>query len=290
MKATDEDTATKQNSTCDKLLAIVTKILLALALFLAIADQRPAHEPAIEPKNAAAHQSQPAEPSRGLSVDAPHQSGSGTSAQNSTRSWVDRLNALSTTIIALFTAFTFGAIRTQITTNRDTERAWIISTPTENAPTLGFAPIPNESNIQAHLSGRGQKNVFSCAFKNTGNTPARLISVAMRYRKAATPADIPTNPDDGDTTALNNLPLVKNDSIGFETALEPEPMLDFPEVDAIAKGDLVLYAYGAMKYLDVYGRRHESRFGYIYHFPHGAQQQPKGFRREGLPAEYNRAS
>jgi hypothetical protein len=53
--------------------------------------------------------------------------------------WIDKLNAFSTSVIALFTVFLFFAVIWQTRTARDTERAWIIAAPTEAAPVVGFA-------------------------------------------------------------------------------------------------------------------------------------------------------
>ena len=177
----------------------------------------------------------------------------------------------------------------QVQTARDTERAWVIATPTNNAPFIGFIPTGG-SNIELHLAGANKQNAFSCSFKNTGNTPARLLGTAIRYQKVDSLKDVPKEPDYGPKTPLNNLPLVREDSIGFTTFLEPNIVLVKTDADAVWQQKAFLCAFGVIVYRDVYSRLHTTKFGYVYHFPQGGDPNPAGFRREGLPPAYNEAT
>jgi len=203
--------------------------------------------------------------------------------------WIDKLNAFSTFVIAAFTILLFIGIVVQIRTSRDTERAWVIATPTENAPVLGFIP-EGGSNLERHLVGCDKRNVFSCSFKSTGDTPARLVETAICYRKVSQLEDVPQEPDYGPRSPMNDLPLVKEDSIGFMAFLEPNAILLRADMIAVTQQKALLYAFGMVVYRDVYSRLHETRFGYVYHFPQGGDSREKGFRREGLPLAYNRAT
>jgi|HubBroStandDraft_5_1064220.scaffolds.fasta_scaffold34528_2 hypothetical protein len=177
----------------------------------------------------------------------------------------------------------------QITTTRDTERAWVIASPVDNAPVIGFISS-GESNLERHLVGADRRNVFSCSFKTTGNSPARLVETAIRYYKVDRLEEIPNEPAYGERIALNDLPLVPGDSIGFIQFLEPSPILSRIESVRVTRQECFLYAFGIMVYADAYGRLHETRFGFVYHFPLGGDPRDKGFRREGLPKAYNQAT
>jgi hypothetical protein len=210
-------------------------------------------------------------------------------ASTKSHDWIDRLNAFSTFVIAVFTILLFIGVAVQISTSRDTERAWVIANPTDNAPHIGFIPAGG-SNLENHQAGANQRNAFGCAFKSTGNTPARLVELAIRYRKTDRLEDIPRQPDYGLRAVLNDLPLVTGDSVGYVAFLEPDIILKRSEFDAVYQQNAFLYAFGIVVYRDVYNRLHETRFGYVYHFPQGGDPQERGFRKEGLPPGYNRAT
>ncbi len=182
-----------------------------------------------------------------------------------------------------------GIMADQIATTRDTERAWVIANPTDIAPVIGFIP-GGESNLERHLVGADKRNVFSCSFKTTGNSPARLVETAIRYYKVDRLEDIPREPDYGERIPLNDLPLVPGDSIGFIQFLEPSPILNRIEAVRVTRQEAFLYAFGIMVYRDAYMRLHETRFGFVYHFPLGGDPRDKGFQREGLPEAYNQAT
>jgi len=188
---------------------------------------------------------------------------------------------------------TLGYVRVawlQVQTTRNTERAWVIVSPVDPAPMLGFAPRENAGNLERHSVGAGQRNTSSWTVKSVGNTPARLMEVSVMYRKASSVTDVPRKPNYSETIVLNDLPLVKADSIGFVAHLQPEAILSRDDYEAVLQQKALLYAFGRVLYKDVYNRRHETKFGYVYHFPQSDDAREKGFRRELLPAEYNRAT
>jgi hypothetical protein len=178
----------------------------------------------------------------------------------------------------------------QTETTRDTERAWVIANPVENAPVVGFVPSEGAGNLELHLVGVGQRNVVSFSFKSTGNTPARLVEMATLYRKVDRLEDIPKEPSYGERTSLNDLPLVTGDSLGVVQFLEPSAILSKAEADAVWRKEAFLYAFGIVVYRDVYNRLHETRFGFVYHFPLGGDPRQPGFHRELMPAAYNYAT
>ena len=169
----------------------------------------------------------------------------------------------------------------------DSERAWVIASPAQNAPELGFIPPPTG---QPEFDGVDTPNSFSISFKNTGKTPALLTDSAMVYRLFNRLEDIPTEPEYGTRGPLNGLPLVKGDSVGAFAFLQPNIILSYDVAQAVGRQEAFLCAYGIIAYQDVFYRSHETRFGYIYHFPLGGDPIPAGFRREKLPTAYNRAT
>lgn len=59
---------------------------------------------------------------------------------------------------------------------------------------------------------------------------------------------------------LNKLLLVPNDSWGTTWMIEGDP-LSPEEVDAVKTGtDLMMISYGYIKYLDIFGNEHTTRF------------------------------
>ena len=47
--------------------------------------------------------------------------------------------------------------------------------------------------------------------------------------------------------------------------LSPIPTMTQAHIEAVQNGKEFLYAFGIVKYRDVYGEPHETRFGYFYH-------------------------
>jgi hypothetical protein len=201
--------------------------------------------------------------------------------------WIERVNAISTVIIALFAVVTAVAVLVQVQSARNTDRAWIIVSPTDATPEIGFIPNPGDP---LNTPGRDKPNIFTCSIKNTGNTPARLVNSAVIYRKIDRLEDIPKEPQYGQRGPFGDFALVKEDSMGAVAFLQPDVTLTRSEASAVQAQQCFLYAYGVVSYRDVFGRSHETRFGYVYHAPLGGDPIPRGFRREKLPLEYNRAT
>lgn len=169
----------------------------------------------------------------------------------------------------------------------DAERAWIIATPVQDAPDLGFIPDPGDS---PETPFNDTSNRFSVSFKNTGNTPARLIDSAVVYRLFNSLDEVPSEPNYGQRGPFEGLPLVKGDSIGAIAFLQPTSIMARSQAAAVQRQEAFMCAYGIIAYEDVFGRARETRFGYVYHFPLAGDPRPRGFRRERLPSAYNRAT
>jgi len=211
----------------------------------------------------------------------------GDSTQNA-HDWIDWLNAFSTCVIALFTIVLAVGVIVQIRTARDSERAWVIVSPTVSAPPIGYIPDPGDRKSYV---GRELRNVFLSSVKNTGNTPARIIEFVTKYKQVSRLQDIPAQPDYGPRQqSSDEVLLVKDDSAGGAAFLEPNVIVTWTERTKIERQESFLYAYGVVGYVDAFQRKHETRFGYIYHFPLGGDARPCSFSREFLPPSYNKAT
>ncbi len=137
--------------------------------------------------------------------------------------------------------------------------------------------------------------VFSWFVLNAGRTPARLIEIAARYRLIKSLTRIPSEPEfEGD---LERIPLYEKLLLPDERfwSFQPlEPSVLTPrEITAIRDGERILFAYGYVKYLDVFGGDHETGFCWYYFVPQGGMIT---FAKEGwrpylqAPPAYKKAT
>lgn len=174
------------------------------------------------------------------------------SAPYQPRKWIEWINAISTVVIAIFAVITAIAVGLQVKTARNSERAWILGTPS----------LKSKLRVGAPRTGF----VFTWSFKNVGRTPARLVetdAVSWRVKDVKT---IPKTPKfEGKPVPLNNFLLVPNDSIGFGGLVEPfGDELTREEIDEITGMKLTLIAFGYVTYLDQFGKKHTTRFCHTY--------------------------
>jgi len=109
---------------------------------------------------------------------------------------------------------------------------------------------------------------FAAQIKNLGRTPAKIEGIAVRYvRTSRSARDMDPEPDFGEIDTEQFF-LLPNSEMAATAILSPEGgVLAKAEVTAIQDGREFLYAYGVVKYRDVYDRPHETRFGYAYRTP-----------------------
>jgi hypothetical protein len=209
--------------------------------------------------------------------------------QNQPHTRIESVNAISTVVIAIFAVVTAVAIFFQIKTARNTDRAWIIVLPMLEFPPIGYIP---EVGDTLFYPGRDAKNVFFASAKNTGNTPARITEFRVKYKQVASLEGIPKNPDYGPRPkSPDEILLCKEEEpVAAFAFLEPNIIITKPEKEKIERQESFLYAYGIVVYKDAFHRKHETKFGFIYHMPIGGDAMERGFRREKMPSAYNRAS
>jgi hypothetical protein len=205
--------------------------------------------------------------------------------------WLVIVGAVQAVILAL----TIGAIYSQTTTTKNSERAWVLVKRIGN-PEQWYAPEQPE-----YSPGM----VFE--FKVSGKTPARVIRADFRLHPV--PAKVGVRPPEPD------LPVIPEYKSGARNPEIPEAGRVLPpdEVFQVRLGlypptlteeqwlnlrdnKAIMCAYGFIEYKDVFGREGKTQACYVYDFawggvitaPDGTRLNPPGFRIGG-PRAYNQA-
>lgn len=112
--------------------------------------------------------------------------------------------------------------------------------------------------------------VFRYVLTNSGKTPARLIESNTRFCCSNT-LEFAPQPSYKDLVgySLNKLTIVPNESLTLVDVLDPLEPLTLEEFSAIKDLKLHLVVYGFVKYMDIYGATHTSRFCHSYQFMRG---------------------
>ena len=171
------------------------------------------------------------------------------------------------------------------------ERAWIRVLPHVWSPTLFPVweqgdPIPPEG-IKLVLHN------FPAQIKNVGNTPAIVDETAFKYiLSKVEPSQLPPEPDYGEFVPGNGDIIVSGNEWLADVGLSDGGALSKEQVKDIRTSKLWLYVYGIVRYRDVLrGDSHETRVGYVYHFPQGGMVNvEKDAFRPGGPPAYNRTT
>lgn len=144
------------------------------------------------------------------------------------------------------------------------ERAWITVAPHIGSPKFypvreKNAPLPDNLVDVLPIA-----HLFAGKLVNVGKTPAKIEATAIRY--VCTPIHPPkwsTNPNYGEIS--ESVFFAFPDEINTISAeLSPTATMTQAQIDAVQDEKEFLYAFGIVKYQDVYGMPHETRFGYLY--------------------------
>jgi len=107
---------------------------------------------------------------------------------------------------------------------------------------------------------------FDWLITNAGRTTARIVETQVICKKVA--GLLPEIPDYGDPITVSLAPIAPQESLKFWSYIEAQPRitdgLADQDIREIENGQADLVAYGSVKYLDSFGRHHESRFCYYY--------------------------
>jgi hypothetical protein len=182
------------------------------------------------------------------------------------------INSYSTLVIAIFTVLTFVVFRNQLRASKISERAWV---------------VPNIVSSEPQDEG-GMADGFQvmCLLENRGRTPAWLTALGSRGQLVKLSGALPQKPE---YTWASPFPPEG-------TVLPPDGHIEqgFPlkagDLSHIEAGTSVLYVYGAVKYRDIYGDKHETKYCFVFRpKPTGDNPAPRGFYIAG-PAGYNSAT
>jgi hypothetical protein len=179
------------------------------------------------------------------------------------------------------------------------ERAWITVVPYIWSPEFyplreKTDPVPDDLRDVLHIVHQ-----FPAKIVNVGKTPAKLEALALRYVRTPTrPSRLGPEPDYGELSSENNHFAFPNEEIALTAVLSPEGTMTKSQIAAVQNKEEFLYSFGIVKYSDVYGILHETRFGYRYQMPDTHMIMRDGvietvstgkavFRNDGLPSAYN---
>jgi hypothetical protein len=209
-------------------------------------------------------------------------------ANNPSHDWVERLNAFSTLIIALFTVLLCVGVFYQVITARGSERAWVVLTEFKAPEHFKWLQIPESlTEIRAQL-----------IFKNEGHTPALLRNMYARFHivdnvkeLAAIPFYISKGMEQHPAIPRYGRILVPRETLdttlGYDGDDDGTTLRE--KLQPIIDGTRTIVLYGIVTYTDAFDRSHESRFCYVWNAKRDRNQMPGGFRLGG-PAEYNKAT
>jgi hypothetical protein len=147
-------------------------------------------------------------------------------------------------------------------------------------------PIPEDTQ-----KIRGVAHLFTIKVKNVGVTPGVVSRYSLKYVLLDKKPETLAGSLEYGTTEDDEYLLVPNDEFWLTATLEPATLTK-SQVASIRAGELFLFAYGLVLYEDaILHERHETRFGFTYHFPQGGaiSFEKNVFRHDG-PPEYNHAT
>lgn len=181
-----------------------------------------------------------------------------------THDWIDKLNATSTAVIALFTLGLFASVVFQVIDFRRRERAWMMADFKTHIPTT----IDGGANFR-----------FRIDIQNLGETPAKIIGSQSVGKIVKSDEKLPAEPA---------YPASNDHASAFFLAPTGGSPLYFTikkiAMEEISRGERILWAYGRIQYRDTFKRHHETRYCFRYYPPiPGSADTHIGFFEEGPP-------
>jgi hypothetical protein len=181
-----------------------------------------------------------------------------------------------TAVIALFTGLTFLIYRGQLSALKTSERAWMVSN--------SISEFPVYSSLGKQPTGQ----TFPARFEQTnrGRTPAWITAMGSRINLLPKGKTLPPEPTYDWATPFppegTVLPPNANIPQGVDITLA-----DLSNVD---NGAVTFYFYGVVQYRDVFRKKHETKYCYVFKPQSSATDpSPRDFYIGG-PANYNKAT
>jgi hypothetical protein len=166
--------------------------------------------------------------------------------------WIDKINALSTCVIAVFTALLFWAVLRQIRTSRAIERAWIVM----NVDWSRTGAVPRIQRVHIKQASPSDRIMvaLSLTCRNSGRSIARIHRVwAKALLLKGAPKRTPDKSSLSDHGTIQ--PIAPNDSATRSLQVS---------CDGVQAEDEHIYVYVALEYGDVFERvRETSGFWYV---------------------------
>jgi len=155
--------------------------------------------------------------------------------------WKAPIDIITTAIIALFTAFTYFNLRSQLDATKIGERAWM---------------VPHIGSIE-ETKTKGTFQVI-CQLVNNGRTPAWVTAAGSVGLMRNSETELPKVPP-----YTKAGPFSKRGSVLPPTAfmLQGFPLTN-EQLIAVAKKDKVLYLTGFIEYRDIYDTEHRTKYCY----------------------------
>jgi hypothetical protein len=166
--------------------------------------------------------------------------------------WIEKINALSTCVIAVFTALLFWAVLWQIRTSRAIERAWIVMN--LNWSRTGAVPRIQRIHIKQASPSDRIMVALSLTCRNSGRSIARIHRIwARAFLSKGAPKQTPEKSSLSDHGTMQ--PIAPNDSSTRSLQVS---------CDGVQAEDDHIYVYVVLEYGDVFERvRETSGFWYV---------------------------
>jgi hypothetical protein len=193
-------------------------------------------------------------------------------------SWIEALSAFAVAVLTLMTLIVLkgyaadtktiakaSVLQTEAVINA--ERAWISVLPYNWSPEF-FPKLEKDDPTPEGPMGKWPiSHLFQAQIKNVGRTPAMIKEMAIRYiRTSVHPSKLP-EPEYGELDTEEHILIPNDEMLGTVTLMPDRGVLTKAQVRDITEGREFLYAYGIVRYMDVYKFPHETRFGYVYQTP-----------------------
>ena len=189
-------------------------------------------------------------------------------ARTPTHDWMDKLNALSTTAIALLTLALVVAVFNQVRDYRLRERGWV------------FFFVESAT---AFVGGEGEgSHRITGQIKNVGSTSAIIGSSGYFGATINKGENLPPEPDYSSQAGIHNITYSLVPQSGVPVTVDmPED-----EMTRVRNGDAVLYLYGFINYEDIFKKNRKTRYCFRYYPRLRTDDVHVGFFPEG-PRTYH---
>jgi|GEM_PF-5031474 len=175
---------------------------------------------------------------------------------------------------------TLLAIFRQNRSIQKTERAVLVPV-WDNFVHLSHEPPPTDGPQRMH-------HTFNVDFRNCGKTPAFIRGITAEIMLIPSVKSLPRRPRYGPLVQFAGDPVVPNATTDYPFSSPIKDSRSFEEIESEhRKGNGVLFVRGRVIYDDIFGKRHETRYGLRYRAAPTFSHEYDCFVIDG-PKAYNR--